>query len=180
MLAYRQMGEYLNKGLHPELNIPVHSFNLSKGEPLGIYGWGRGCGWLAVGIMDSLLTLNKSDKMYGMLVAAAQTLADAVIDYQQENGAFCRQLIGEQIMDSSATSMLGWFLFELYNITGDENYLEAAERACDALMDATRRDGKVDMAQGDVKAIGFYSTVVNTLPAAQGFTLRLARNLKKI
>ncbi|MCR4616176.1 MAG: glycoside hydrolase family 88 protein [Clostridiales bacterium] len=180
MLAYRQMGEYLNKGLHPELNIPVHAFNLSKGEPLGIYGWGRGCGWLAVGIMDSILTLDKSDKMYGMLVAAAQTLADAVLEYQQKDGAFCRQLIGEQVVDSSATSMLGWFLYELYNITGEEEYLDAAEKACDALMAMTRRDGKVDLAQGDTKGIGFYSNTFNTLPAAQGFTLRLARNLKKI
>ena len=179
-LAYRQMGEYLNKGLHPELNIPVHAFNLSKGEPLGIYGWGRGCGWLAVGIMDSLLTLNKGDKMYDMLVAAAQTLADAVMDYQTESGAFCRHLIGEQVMDSSATAMLGWFLYELYEITGEEAYLEAAENACNALMGATRRSGKVDLAQGDTKGIGFYSTAVNVLPAAQGFALRLARNLKKI
>ena len=40
-----------------ETKIPCHCFNEKTKAPLGIYGWGRGCAWWAIGITDSLKAL---------------------------------------------------------------------------------------------------------------------------
>lgn len=180
VLAYNQMGEYLKYGFNPDFCLPVHAFNIGGGEPLGIYGWGRGCGWFAVGFADSIRIMNKNDARYLALLSAAEAFADALVGYQTKDGAFCRQLVGEQVPESSATAMLGWFLAEMCILTGNEAYGQAARSARAALMKYTRKDGKVDLAQGDTKGLGFYSANLNILPTAQGFALRLAETLKRM
>ena len=34
-------------------NIPFHAYSIDNKDPLGLYGWGRGLGWYAIGLIDS-------------------------------------------------------------------------------------------------------------------------------
>ena len=168
-LCIAQLSEYAEKGLHPTLGLPVHAFRLTDNAPLGVYGWGRGCGWYALALAE--LTRCGAD-----VQTRAVPFAKAVLSAQQKTGAFSRQLLAERGTESSATAMLGHFLA----VQGA--YLpvcrDAARNAMRSLVGATRKDGTVDMAQGDTKGVGFYSTRFMPLPAAQGFALLLAEELQ--
>ena len=169
-LAMRQIGEYVRLGLHPMTGLPAHAVRVSDGVPLGIYGWGRGCGWYALALAEMLRC--------GMAVQAdAQKFAHDVLPLQQPNGAWSRQLYAETGVESSATAMLGHLMAVLYTQTRDETYLRSAEKAAQFLYSATRKNGEVDWAQGDTKGIGFYSVRMTSAPAAQGFALLLTGEL---
>ena len=165
-LCMRQIREYAAYGVHDKLCLPVHCFRTANGAPLGIYGWGRGCGWYALALSELL-------SMDADVLELAVPFADALLLYQQENGAWSRQLLYEGGGESSATAMLGFFMAVLYSRTQSENYKRSAEKAKAFLRSATRRSGAVDYAQGDTKGIGFYSAKLSVMPAAQGFALRL-------
>ena len=181
-LAEKQIREYVEFGLHPVLKLPAHCFDTATLAPLGIYGWGRGCGWLAVGLMDSYLCLSSNSNSFSdgtdlgdtkrFIMEQMVSLAGALLPYQAETGAWCRQVAARDAGDSSATAMLAWFFGKLYDLSGDETYKTAADKAREFLISATRRDGTVDFAQGDTKGIGFYSARLDTMPSALGFTAR--------
>lgn len=169
-LCMRQIREYAKTGVHEQLHLPVHCFRKTDGAPLGIYGWGRGCGWYALALSE-LLTMGAD------AADLALPFADALLHAQQANGAWSRQLLCEGGGESSATAMLGYFMAVLYSRTQEEKYKCSAEKARGFLYSATRRNGEVDYAQGDTKSIGFYSAKLSPLPAAQGFALRLTEVL---
>jgi len=181
-LAERQIREYVEFGLHPFLKLPVHCFDTGTLAPLGIYGWGRGCGWLAVGLMDSYLCLSSNSNSVSDGTGLGDTkrfimeqmvcLAGALLPYQATTGAWCRQVAARDAGDSSATAMLAWFFTRLFALTGDDTYKTAADKAQKFLIGATRKSGCVDFAQGDTKGIGFYSARLEPMPAALGFTAR--------
>lgn len=189
-LAKKQIDEYRLSGLHEKFPIPVHCFNHASCAPLGIYGWGRGCGWWAYGLMDTYLTLmcseipsgkksfrsNKgailSDEFKASLLAEMTNFAKTLEAFQMENGSWDRQVFLMGSGESSATAMLGWFMKEMYRITSKESYRQSYEKAMGYLRSVTRRNGMVDFAQGDTKGIGFYSAKLDVMPAVQGFTVR--------
>jgi len=191
--AWKQIEEYCLYGLHPSQNLPVHCFDVVSNAPLGIYAWGRGCGWLATGLMDSYLSLNASTvagkteeqnnplytknnaniKIQENLFGQMSLLASVLEKYQMENGGWDRQVFLKESGETSATAMLGWFMKKMFELTGDELYKTSAEKARIFLNCSTRRNGVVDYAQGDTKGIGFYSVKLDALPAAQGFAARI-------
>ena len=168
-LCMAQLSEYNEKGLHPALHLPVHAFRQTDGAPLGIYGWGRGCGWYALALAELM-------RCGADVQNIAAPFAQAVSAAQQKNGAFSRQLLSETGIDSSATAMLGHFLYTFASY--DPACKAAAERSLNALLSVVRRDGTVDMAQGDTMGIGFYSKRLEPMPAAQGFALLLAEEIR--
>lgn len=181
--AKRQIVEYMDFGIHPEQKLPVHCFDVHSRAPLGIYGWGRGCGWLAIGLMDSYLSLlteknsnvmntNNLSKLKDYLMEQMISLAGALIRVQMDNGAWGRQVFVDEAGESSATAMIAWFMGKMYNSTDNEQYKKSADMARNFLLRSTRRNGTVDFAQGDTKGIGFYSAKLDAMPAAQGFTVR--------
>jgi len=191
--AWKQIEEYCLYGLHPSKNLPVHCFDVVSKDPLGIYAWGRGCGWLATGLMNSYLSLNASTvagkteeqnnplytknnaniKMQENLFGQMSLLASALEKYQLENGGWDRQVFLKESGETSATAMLGWFMKKMFELTGDELYKTSAEKAKSFLICSTRLSGVVDYAQGDTKGIGFYSVKLDAMPAVQGFSGRI-------
>lgn len=176
-LCERQLKEYCENGLNNELNIPVHCFGLNNRAPMGIYGWGRGCGWLAVGMTDTFTALLKAESTPAIkqlqlyLLKTMVAYADSLLEYQTGSGGWCRQLPVWDFGETSATGMLAYFMHRIHRLTGMEKYEEAALRARGFLMKCTRKNGKVDYAQGDTAGIGFYSGRLDTMPAAQAFCL---------
>ena len=168
----KEYGEY---GLHEKLRLPVHCFDPETKAPLGIYGWGRGCGWWAIGLADSFYALLSSEGYDEEKVTVLKyyiEFCDTVIKYQCSNGAFDRNLLYFSGEDSLATGMIALALAYAGKITGKRTYSNAARRALGYIFSVTRRDGTVDYSQGDTMGIGFYSQASIVLPAAQGFALR--------
>ncbi len=171
-LCTRQWKEYAELGLQQQTGLPYHAVRLPSGVPLGVAGWGRGCGWYALALAEMLRCgMNVTDE--------ARAFAAAILPWQQKNGAFSRQLTAEIGGESTATAMLGHFLAVLADRTVDAGCRRAAEKAADFLRASTRRDGQGDYAQGDTKGIGYYSLRLSPMPAAQGFALLLVAHSKQ-
>lgn len=170
-LCLRQLREYAQRGLNPVTGLPAHAFRLSDGAALGIGDWGRGCGWYAFALAELL-------RCGADVTEEAAQFAQAVLPLQQKSGAWSRQLLSEQGIESTATAMLGHLCAALYARTKDEAYGTAARNAQRALLCAVRKNGEVDYAQGDTKGVGFYSVRLTAAPAALGFALLLTEELQ--
>lgn len=170
-LAKRQFDEFYKYGIHEKTGLPVHCFKPDSGMPLGAYGWGRGCGWLALALDESIALLDGKDEYADVLKERAEQLINALLPYQNEDGSF-GALIGveDSRHESSATAMIGGLLCRM-------GYRNEAEKCLSYLMSVTRRNGEVDFAQGDTMGIGNYSHRFEPMPAAQGFALSLAKKL---
>ncbi len=180
--AVKIIKDYSEKGVHSELGLPVHCYDIKNSAPLGIYGWGRGSGWWAYGLADSFMQLSRTDgylEEKAVILKELLRFADTVLEYQLSSGAFDRNLLSPSGEDSSATSMLAYFFAYAGKLTEKKQYTEAASKALEYIYSVTRRDGTVDYSQGDTIGVGFYSTAAIVVPAAQGFALRAYMMLKE-
>lgn len=170
-LAKRQFDEFYSYGIHEKTGLPIHCFKPDSGMPLGVYGWGRGCGWLALALDESIGLLDGKDDYALVLKESAEQLIKALLPHQNEDGSF-NSLIGaaDSQRDSSATAMIGGLLCRM-------GYRAEAEKCLAYIMSVTRRNGEVDFAQGDTMSIGNYSRRFEPMPAAQGFAIDLAKRL---
>ncbi len=166
-LAKRQIDEFYEYGINERTGLPVHCFNPDNKMPLGVYGWGRGCGWLALALDECLGLLDESDEYYVVLKDRANALCEALLSSQNSNGSF-NQIIGVPFLrqESSATAMIGGLLHRM-------GYKAESEKCLEYIMSVTRVSGEVDFAQGDTMGIGNYSRRFEPMPAAQAFALRL-------
>lgn len=179
-LAVRQVEEY-DVALLPDSSFPAHGFEMERGYPLGLYDWSRGIGWYALGLCElyRLMSLHGRPEAKGM-ARRILALAEELLPLQKKNGGFGWMAARpESVFESSGTALLGLLLLTAFRISGEERFLEAAFRAEKALMGVTRRNGVLDMCQGDTKGIGMYSDVWNLMPFAQGMALRLGVELNR-
>lgn len=173
-LAIQQIIEYEKYGLLKDAYIPCHAYEISQKLPLGLYGWGRGLGWFAIGLIDAWKELPRNHRFKKDLENLVVSFASTIGHFQQENGSWNWTVTrNESRADSSTTATLGWFLLNASEIkeNSDENWSNA-ERAMNYLMKVTRRDGGIDFSQGDTKDIGVYSSLFNIMPFTQGFAIR--------
>ena len=176
-LAKKQLDEFYKYGIHNITGLPVHCFSERTKAPLGVYGWGRGCAWLALALAECFSLLDGKDEYADIIKERTINLANVLRRYQNKNGGFSSMLGTGAREDSSATAMIGWFFAKAYKISGNAEYAACAQAAKKYLISVTRRDGKVDFAQGDTIGIGNYSRRFEPLPTAQGFALRLYKEI---
>lgn len=165
--------------LLPGSSFPAHGFEMERGYPLGLYDWSRGLGWYALGLCElyRLMARHGRPEAAGM-ARRILALAEELLPLQKKNGGFGWMVARpESVFESSGTALLGLLLLAAYRISGEERFLKAAFRAEKALMGVTRRNGVLDMCQGDTKGIGMYSDVWSLMPFAQGMALRLSVEL---
>lgn len=173
-LAVKQIKEYEKYGMPKDLMLPCHAYSLDNKEPLGIFGWGRGLGWYAIGLIDSYNSLPVGNKYKNLLEESVIKFAKTAIKYQQENGSWSWTVTRKESRpDSSATATLCWLLVNAMKIDDISKECKAAyDNGIKYLMSVTRRNGKVDFSQGDTKDIGVYSRLFDILPFTQGFCIR--------
>ena len=176
--------EYEKLGLHSEFKTPVHCFDVKTKAPLGLYSWGRGCGWWAVGLAESFRILNETDedsfvKEKIIILKCLLSFCAVMVKYQGDNGAFDRNIFAPSGADSSATAMIAYMLAYSGELSKNDKFTQSASKAMGYIFSVTRRDGTVDYSQGDTMGIGFYSAHSLVLPAAQGFALRTYNLLNK-
>ncbi|MFC5773359.1 glycoside hydrolase family 88 protein [Ectobacillus antri] len=173
-LAVRQIRAYNAFGMHPKLHIPSHAYHIKSEAPLGLYGWGRGLGWYAIGLVDAWKELPHDRMDKAELKTYVREFAKVALCWQQAHGGWNWIVTrSESVTDSSATATLAWLLLaasELEDISVE--CLQGYKKAIHYLMSVTRKSGSVDFSQGDTKDIGVYSTLFSILPFAQGFCIR--------
>lgn len=174
--------EFALFGVHKESGLPVHCFDAESKIPLGIYGWGRGCGWWATGLatcFEILKTREGFIEEKTVLVKNMLSLAQKLSKYQNPDGSFGMNLSVPGGADSSATAMISYFMAYTGQLCKKESFVDCARKGMKYIYSVTRKNGIVDYSQGDTMGIGFYSRSSIVLPATQGFALRAYTLLKK-
>jgi len=174
-LAVRQIQAYEENGMLDPHYIPSHAYQVENKVPLGLYGWGRGLGWFAIGLIDAWTELPEGHPYKSVLEESVKRFARAASSFQQSSGNWSWTVTRRECRpDSSTTATLGWFMLQASQIEEiSELCKDSADKAVRYLMQATRRNGAVDFSQGDTKDIGVYSMLFNVLPFTQGFCIRM-------
>jgi unsaturated rhamnogalacturonyl hydrolase len=173
-LALNQIREFNTYAILKTNYIPCHSYDIHSKLPIGLFGWGRGLGWYAIGVMDSWLELPNEHPNKNELTQMVIELAKTAIQFQNENGSWSWLIMSsEKQNDSSTTAILSWFLTNASAIPEIETACNAGTvKALNYLQKVTRRSGAIDFSQGDTKGVGVYSQKFDVLPFTQGFCLR--------
>ena len=173
-LAVKQITKFNENGMLNDHFVPCHTYNITTKLPVGLFGWGRGLGWYAIGLIDTWRILPDESPNKIILEKSVISFAKMALEFQNDNGSwFWIVMDNNARMDSSATATLAWFFANaasIDSIATDSNY--AKEKALNYLKSVTRRDGSIDFSQGDTKAIGIHSNEFDILPFTQGFCLR--------
>jgi unsaturated rhamnogalacturonyl hydrolase len=179
LLAVKQIQVYEQYGMLEGHFIPCHAYKLENKVPLGLYGWGRGLGWYAIGLIDAWNELPEHHAYKSVLGESVKKFAKAIMPFQQPDGNWNWTVTRpESRPDSSTTATLGWFLLNAAKIEEiSQECKESSEKAVHYLMKVTRRNGAVDFSQGDTKDIGVYSMLFNILPFTQGFCIRMINRI---
>lgn len=175
-LAIKQIKEYKKYGLLDNHGIPCHAYRVDNKVPLGLYGWGRGLGWFAIGLIDAWSELPGESEDKIELEKIIKEFAKDCVRFQQDNGCWNWTVTrSEARPDSSTTATLGWFMLNASKINDiSELCFTSTNKAINYLMKVTRRNGEVDFSQGDTKDIGVYSMLFSILPFTQGFCIRIS------
>jgi unsaturated rhamnogalacturonyl hydrolase len=173
-LGLLQLSEFNNYALFPDTFLPCHTYLQESKKPVGLFGWGRGLGWYAIGLIDSWTALPNDHKDKKMLTQNVINFAKTALQYQNTDGSF-NWLVTQYDArkDSSTTATLAWFFANAMNIEELSNECKlATDNALNYLKSVTRRNGSIDFSQGDTKGIAIHSTEFDILPFTQGFCLR--------
>lgn len=173
-LGLNQLREFNKYAMFDSAFLPCHSYDIDSHLPVGLFGWGRGLGWYAIGLMDSWLELPDEHAAKNELTQMILQLARTVLRFQNQNGSWSWIIMSkEKQNDSSATAILSWFLAHASAIPEISQECHAGyEKALQYLKQVTRRNGAIDFSQGDTKGVGVYSQKFDILPFTQGFCLR--------
>lgn len=178
-LGIKQITEFNKYAMLNDTFIPCHTYLVDSKIPTGLFGWGRGLGWYAIGLIDSWTALPDTHENKCKLTESVIAFAKMAVQFQNENGSWNWIVtVKEARADSSTTATLAWFFANASQIESiREIGLDAKSKALQYLMSVCKRDGAVDFSQGDTKAIGVHSQDFDILPFTQGFVLRTL-NLK--
>lgn len=170
-LAVKQLRAFSEYGLEESTSLPNHAYSASSKLPLGVYGWGRGTGWYALGLIDTYKELpDGEDKQW--LKEQLRKVADSYLNFQHADGGFGYIMQMQKGYDSSATAALAYFYRECSAVFGKKTYAETAALCLDKLRSVTRITGAIDWCQGDTKGIGIFAQTYDIMPFAQGLALR--------
>lgn len=175
-LAVNQLNGFHKNGMMPQFFIPCHTYTTQTAIPVGLFGWGRGLGWYAFGLLDTYQALPEAHASKKELEIAIHDFAMATLPFQNENGSWNWLIFdGNARRDSSITAVMAWYLSSIPDHLQNETTKKGAQKAVEYLMKVTRRDGAIDFSQGDTKGIGIHAQTFEILPFTQGFALRILR-----
>lgn len=146
-----------------------HAFDATTLETSGIAGWGRGVGWLLIGIVDTVCELPEGKEKTQWL-ARGQRLFAKLATCQREDGHWPWRLDTHAAPpDSSVTALIAYALARWRQA----NFAESAcqpkmlARARSAIESITDRQGRVGQCSGEAAGMGDYSTTFGSFMWAQ-------------
>jgi unsaturated rhamnogalacturonyl hydrolase len=173
-LAVSQIEKFVEFGMFKDSFLPVHSYEVNTGFPVGVFGWGRGTGWFILGVLDSYLEL-KDGQLKERLEKILRETAAYYLQFQREDGGFGIFIQDKNTYDSSATAVFAYFYAKCFQIFGNAEYFRSLEKSLEKLQSFTRRDGALDYCQGDTVEVGVFSQRLDIMPFAQGMLLRAVK-----
>ena len=182
-LAVKQLLNFNANGMDERSGLPYHGYEYKSHIRHGIIGWGRACGWLMMGMVESLIYLDPQSAEYEKIKQNFRHLVDKVETYQREDGMFTWQLSAKDgPIDTSATAMI------LYAIArGIEHEIlipihrSRMVRGKDALLAAVTNEGKLFDALDVVRKFGVYAQTYDAYPWSLGPALALfSVNIKEM
>lgn len=120
-LGIRQLELFFQKGMDEKTGLPYHGYDEKTGMKYGIIGWGRACGWMLLGLSQSILWISEqpagaeqTNKLQAeqpavqpssqsvaregcnRLILLQQQLLDSVFAWQRTDGGFSWQLQAQE------------------------------------------------------------------------------------
>lgn len=183
-LGARQLTEFLKKGMDEKSGLPYHGYDEKNGMKYGIIGWGRACGWMLLGLAESLPYV-ENEGTFAALEKAYGELLTQVFKWQREDGGFSWQLSAQEgHADSSAEGMIGLAYalakknlqrtaFSGVTICTFEAEMSVNERMSRLYEIAKNRviDGKVGSCSGECLGFAEYPQVYGSYPWGNGSIL---------
>lgn len=184
-LGLRQLELFFQKGMDEKTGLPYHGYDEKTGMKYGIIGWGRACGWMLLGLSQSILWILGQSAAQRSFQSAAregcnrllllqQQLLDSVFAWQRADGGFSWQLQAQEgHWDTSAEGMIGygaWLAAETAAVQRSEQWSPALSRLA-ATMQTSIHDGRVTDCSGECKGFAEYPQVYGTYPWGSGSTL---------
>lgn len=179
-LSTALLEDFLLNGMDDKTGLPYHGFRSGTSEKLGIIGWGRGVGWLLIGMVDTLAYLDRSSEDFYSLLNKFKLVLNSTIKYQDENGYFKWILnanYGHE--DTSATAMIGYSIKRAmdFNLINTE-YAHYAEKSLHALLKSTKNGLVVD-SSAECQGLGMYPQRYEWNLWGQGFGTAFALTMLK-
>lgn len=174
-LGAKQIVNYIDNGMDDRTGLPYHGYNPHHNTKLGIIGWGRGVGWLLMGMVDSLEYIPEDNIHYDQIKAAFIKIVGQVVTFQNKNGHFTWQLSAvEGASDTSATSMICYAIKRgmMLGIL-DSVYIKNTGAALEYLHKSVE-SGLVTGSSAECKGFSMYPQKYAAYPWAQGPTTALA------
>lgn len=167
-IALRQLEAMWQHGRADDTWV-VHAFDATTLETSGIAGWGRGVGWLLIGIVDTVCELPEGEDK-ALWLARGQHLLEKLALCQREDGHWPWRLdLPAAPPDSSVTALIAYALARW----SQANFAQAAcqpqmlARARSAIESVTDDKGRVGQCSGEAVGIGDYSTEFGNFMWAQ-------------
>jgi len=179
-LSVALLKDYLLNGMDIETGLPYHGFRCDTHEKLGIIGWGRGVGWLLIGMVETLACLDKTSEAFNSLHHDFISLLKSVIKFQDNEGFFKWVLNAKEgHIDTSATAMIGYSIKRAIDLNLlDIDYLLYAEKSLSALLKSTK-NGQISDSSAECKGIGMYPQHYEWNLWGQGFGTAFALIMSK-
>lgn len=168
-LAARHIENYMEYGIDQSTLLPYHGYHANHKKKYGIIGWGRGVGWLLIGMVDSLAYMNKTETYYKHISRSFRMIIEEVVKYQKPCGNYPWQLSAtEGPVDTSATAMISYALKRgvMLRIL-DPSFLSYSELGLLALLGSVEH-GEVMNASAESTGFGIYPQRYGNYPWAQG------------
>lgn len=184
-LGIRQLELFFQKGMDEKTGLPYHGYDEKNGTKYGIIGWGRACGWMLLGLSQSILWISEQSAACpssrsvvregcNRLLLLQQQLLDSIFVWQRADGGFSWQLQArEGHRDTSAEGMIGygaWLAAETAAVQRSEQWSPALSRLA-ATMQTSIQKGYVTDCSGECKGFAEYPQVYGTYPWGSGSAL---------
>lgn len=171
-LAMQQFRAFFKYGFDEESGLPYHGYDIASGQKCGIIGWGRGLGWLMIGLVETLRWLDPKSKEYVEVKDYAQKMFRTILKYQMPNGGLSWQLQArEGHLDTSVVAMVGYSLCLFEKLTGGSIYKNEIEKMVTCLISNINKTGAVLNSSAECRGFSMYPQRFEVNSWGQGFGL---------
>jgi unsaturated rhamnogalacturonyl hydrolase len=134
-----------------------HAFYADSLQPVGMRGWGRGIGWLLLGIVDTLCELESSPER-NLWLSRGEKLLAALQTCQRSDGHWPWRFDDPKAHpDSSVTALVAYCLARWRQMIGAHPFSHMEKLANDALTAATDQQGNIGGGSGEAGGVGNYN-----------------------
>lgn len=169
-LAMQQFRAFFTNGFDEVSGLPYHGYDVKHNLKCGVIGWGRGVGWLVVGLTETLRWLDPKSDEFTEVEAYTRRMFEVITKYQTTDGGFSWQLQAMQgHLDTSVVSMLGYSLAVYRKLTKNNIYEGELEKMVQCLLNNVNEFGEVLSSSAECRGFSMYPQRFETNSWGQGF-----------